>query len=307
MRTQSFRHCRVPDRSIGLRIGGCTIALATESDVLVTLPPPMRRFRTPVPERPDVQITARRTSLSSWSPRGQLRFDSGEVWKLYANTAHVWIALYSRAFGHTHPYQVACMDPEWHTGEVWLDTDAFPAHRPVYPLAYPLDELILLHWLAQGRGCVLHAAAVCHPDGGILVFAGPSGAGKTTVSRLWHAHIGTSVLSDDRVILRPEGSGVRAYGTPWHGEGRWVSSESGILRAILILEHGPQERLTPLHRAQAVAECVTRSFFVPWNPEAVAHHTEIIDTILARVPCYRWTFRPVSDSVLWITRTLAQR
>ena len=252
-------------------------------------------------------MIARRKPLSTWVPRGQLRFDSGEVWKLYADAAYVWLVLYSQSLGRTHPYQIARLDPEWQTGEVWLDAHAFPAHRPVYPLTYPLDELILLHWLAQGRGCIFHAAAVRHPDGGILVFAGSSGAGKTTVARLWHAHIGTSVLSDDRVILRPEGDHVRAYGTPWHGEGRWALPESDILRAILILEHGPETRLTALNRAQAVAECMARSFFVPWNPRAVARHAEIIETILARVPCYRWTFPPLPDSVLSIARTFAQR
>ena len=82
-----------------------------------------------------------------------------------------------------------------------------PEGRSKVPLGYPLMPLlwtILLGRLGEADGGLLcHACGVVTPAGDGLLFAGFSGAGKSTTSRLWRAACpGAAILSDDRVILR---------------------------------------------------------------------------------------------------------
>lgn len=59
---------------------------------------------------------------------------------------------------------------------------------------------------ARDHGLLLHASAVASPRGAIL-FAGASGAGKSTMAALLHRHTGWPVIADDVTHLRPVGSG----------------------------------------------------------------------------------------------------
>lgn len=81
-----------------------------------------------------------------------------------------------------------------------------------------LQHLLCIYLSKNGFGFVVHASAVLDEknDGGYL-FCGESGAGKTTISRLWSDAGGASILNDDRVIVRFDGES-RIYGTPWHGD-----------------------------------------------------------------------------------------
>ena len=86
------------------------------------------------------------------------------------------------------------------------------------PNPYSLDSVLrILHSLilAARGGFLLHAAsAVC--EGRAYLFAGVSGAGKTTMTRLAPSDI--RLLTDEISYVRPGGNGYSAYGTPFAGE-----------------------------------------------------------------------------------------
>jgi hypothetical protein len=121
-------------------------------------------------------------------------------------------------------------------------------------VAYRLHEL---------GGAVIHGAAVVDGREAFL-FAGPSGAGKTTVSRL-SLEQGRTVLSDDLNALLPaQGGGVTLAGLPFTGDlGRGGPAGSSFpLRALLRLEKDTQDALRPLGRAEATALLLACSPFV---------------------------------------------
>src|SRR3989449_11671129 len=135
------------------------------------------------------------------------------------STLFPYTTLFRSALGPL-PYKVASVDRGFTAGEVWLHQPYFPSGLPVHPLEYPLDELLLIHLLAAGRGVEVHACGVVAPNGQGYLFVGQSGAGKTTMARLWQKAQagGIRILSDDRIILRKSNGTVWMYGTPWHGE-----------------------------------------------------------------------------------------
>src|ERR1035438_8270934 len=83
---------------------------------------------------------------------------------------------------------------------------------------YSIDAAFrILHslLLAQQGGLLIHAASAVR-NGRAFLFAGVSGAGKTTISRL--APPDATLLTDEISYLRREGDGYTAYGTPFAGE-----------------------------------------------------------------------------------------
>ncbi len=188
-----------PHPSVFMKIADLTIALTSEDPALI-LPNEgaMRQFLVS-DATPDVRVRAAWGELGVVS--GEKLFDSGGLWQLYA-------AKDSRRFHFTTeilgpiPYKMASFDPEFTTGEILLHRPYFPNGQTVYPLEYPLDELLILHLLAKGHGVEMHACGVVDPAGQGYLFAGQSGAGKTTIARLWQKVGGMTVLSDDRIILR---------------------------------------------------------------------------------------------------------
>src|SRR5205823_7896354 len=109
---------------------------------------------------------------------------------------------------------------------------------PPQPLDYPLDELLMISLLARGRGVEVHGCGVIDTNGVAYLFPGHSGAGKSTIARLWRDQ-GATILSDDRLILRLRDGRVWMYGTPWHGEEQFATAASAALSRIYFLQHAP--------------------------------------------------------------------
>ena len=136
-----------------------------------------------------------------------------------------------------------------------------------YLLQYPLDQLLVIHALGVAGGALMHAASIAGRDGAFLV-AGPSGAGKTTMS-LAAAPLGALVLSDERSVVRPApGGGWLVGGTPWPGDGGFAEERSVPLRALILLEQSDRDELTA-DLARAGAGLLYRCHFLPlWDPIA---------------------------------------
>lgn len=144
-------------------------------------------------------------------------------------------------------------------------------------VAYRLHEL---------GGAVIHGAAVV--DGGeALLFAGRSGAGKSTVSRM-ALERGMTVLSDDLNALLP---GPVLAGLPFTGDLDKADSRARYpLRALLRLEKDTEDRLRPLGRAETAACLLACSPFVNADPD---RHAALLSTFLGLmegVPAYALRF-----------------
>jgi len=92
-------------------------------------------------------------------------------------------------------------------------------------------------------------------------------------------------------------SGMRMYGTPWHGEAMYASPGSAPLARIFILEHGQGNVITPLSPSQAVAELFARSFVPFHRHEYVASALTFLQEVVDAVPVYRYAFEPDQRAV----------
>lgn len=232
-------------------------------------------------------------------PNGRKLFDSGSLWQLYTNGETNQFRFFSPSFG-AQPYEVATFSSDFASGEIYLSPHGDSDPR-IFPFEYPLNELLFINLLAQGRGVELHAAGLIDAQGDGRLFLGQSGAGKTTISRLWQSTERVQILSDDRIIVRNEEGRLWMYGTPWHGEGLMASQARAPLAQICFLRHGPRNKLVPLQKAEAVARMFACSFPPFFSAEGIAFTMEFLQTVADAVPCFELGFLPNKCVVNFLT------
>jgi len=171
------------------------------------------------------------------------------------------------------------------------------------PFHGPAIELLMINYLAQGHGLILHACGVVHADKGLL-FVGDSGAGKSTMASLWGGEKGVEVLSDDRTIVRKRGNEFWMYGTPWHGEGKFGSPRSAKVERIFFLSHGEENAVRDVKGVDAAARLLTCSFPPYWDREGMDFTLGFAGELTAGVTCRGLSFRPERGVVEFLIEEL---
>jgi hypothetical protein len=298
---------RHSDQGVGrlsLAIGGITMAvIAEDPELKLRVEGAMQKFL--VDEaRPEVSIRAAWGDLSAESG-GERLFDSGALWQLYRQQMSYLFRFASPRFGSL-PYKVASFNRDFTTGEVALHRHYFTHDRAVYPLEYPLDELLVMNLLSRGRGAEIHSCGVVDQAGSGYLFVGQSGAGKTTMAGLWQTEPGARILSDDRVILRYEGGRLWMYGTPWHGEAALASPDRAPVSGIFFLHHGQKNELAPMKRAEAAARLFACSFPTFYCPSGLDFTLELLAEVTADTACQELRFLPDRSVVEFLRRQAEQ-
>lgn len=234
---------------------------------------------------------------------GEKVFDSGALWQLYRDNGNYIFRLASPHFGPA-PYKIATFDYGFTTGEVHLSLRYFDPRQSVYPLEYPLDELIMMNLLARGRGVEVHSSGILDATGKGFIFAGQSGAGKTTMARLWDTREGVKVLSDDRIIIRKMDGKYLMYGTPWHGEARLAYSMKAPLEAIFFLARGQKNELIEQSRVQTTARLMACGFPPFFDAVGLEFTLEFYEELTKTIPCYELRVVPDDRVVDFIRRQI---
>ena len=244
--------------------------------------------------RADVEFHIRRGEFPE-EELGESVFESGGNWTLHNVTGNRALRIHTPAFD---PHQIVVLDTDCSHGDIYC-TGSHWDDRDLNPLGYPLEEVLVVNLLAQGRGVLLHASGVSDAGAGLL-FSGMSGAGKSTIATLWQGKAGVTALSDDRVIVRERDARAWAYGTPWHGSARISSAGAVPLERILLIQHADENEVSPLKPLEAVSGLLARAFPPLWDAEGMAFTLEFLERLVERVPCYELGFVPDESTVDFI-------
>jgi len=282
-----------------LAIGGFVIALSSGDRRLAAPPPGILEDFLTGPRAPDLHIDAVWSSAIP-EPEGTLLFDSGGAWRLLRAGDGDLVVVCHATLSHRDPYLRARFDPAFSTATIHFNArhftpsfdDRAAAGRSAFPLDYPVDEVALVHLLSQGRGVEVHGCGVRDEAGRAYVFAGQSGAGKSTIGRLWAERPDVTVLSDERVVLRTDGDGVTVWGTPFHGDAILASPASGQLAGLFFLRHGDRHAVVPIAGAHATARLMSCAFLPFYDARAVASTLDSVEVALRHAPAYDFLFAP---------------
>jgi hypothetical protein len=163
---------------------------------------------------------------------------------------------------------------------------------------YSIDSVLrIVHTLvlAKRDGFLLHSASAVR-NGKAFLFAGVSGAGKTTISRL--APADATLLTDEISYVRKRGDGYVAFGTPFTGElAKLGENTSAPVAALYLLVQGPENRIEPVAAADAGRGLLANMLFFAEDQEMVHWAFQAACDFVDRVPVYKLTFVP--DARVW--------
>ena len=222
---------------------------------------------------------------------GDRLFDSGGIWKLYTD-GHYYSYCLTAPFSGWQPYRVARFNADFTDGEILCDRRYVTPDEPVYPLEYPLDELLFVNLLAQGRGVEIHGCGLRDAAGNGYLFPGQSGAGKSTMARLWQGREGVTILSDERVVLRKEDDRIWMHGTPWHGDAEIAQPGKTVLDRIYFLRHGSANQSVPVNPAEAAARLFACSFPPFHSADGVGFTLGFFTDVVQAIPARELRFLP---------------
>ena len=278
----------------GVSIGKISAGLTGASNEDICLNQEMSLFRVSALSC-DIEITVERVpQLHSLATRRY--FDSGGLWAVHEDGDGLAFDFTTPVFG-ADPYKRLRVDRQFRRASIFVNRQYFPDDTCLYPLEYPLDELLITHRLACEKGVEVHACGLVDSERGGFLFLGHSTAGKSTTTRLWKSLRRVTVLSDDRIIVRRHGGQTRMYGTPWHGEAAFASPAEAAINRIFVIEHGPENRITLLPKSRAVAEIFARCFVPFYSNDYLEATLAFLNDLADSVPCYRYRFLPEPSAV----------
>jgi hypothetical protein len=163
---------------------------------------------------------------------------------------------------------------------------------------YSIDSVLrILHTLllATEGGFLVHAASAVR-NGRAFLFAGLSGAGKTTIAGL--APPDATLLTDEVSYVRKLDDHYYAFGTPFTGElARLGENVRAPIAALYLLVKGRDNKIEPIRPADAARGLLKNILFFARDPKLVKLVFHAACAFTDRVPVRRLTFLP--DTRVW--------
>lgn len=208
------------------------------------------------------------------------------IWSVYENKTrdHYLIVLQNEP--ELPPYQIVLTDRSFSRFTI------YSGERDYVWFGYPLDEMsIAAHANINRLGILLHSACVSI-DGKGYLFAGTSGAGKSTISTIWDKESEATVVTDERVLIREQDGQIWAYGTPWHGTAKIHKNLGVPLHSVFFIQHGTENMASKLTVKDVVNRLMVRCFPTFWHTEGMSFSLDFCMSIAERLSCYQLSFVP---------------
>lgn len=133
---------------------------------------------------------------------------------------------------------------------------------------------------------LFHGSAVA-VDGRAVLFAAPSGVGKSTHARLWRELLGDHavMINDDKPLLHVGTDVITVFGTPWNGKHRLGENLEVPLRAICLLKRAEKNTINPICKTEAYP-MLLQQIYRPSDPEALKKTLQLCDRLAEQTDLY---------------------
>lgn len=161
-------------------------------------------------------------------------------------------------------------------------------------------------FLCSHGGLSVHASCVKY-KGKAILFAAPSGTGKSSQAKFWLQSLGAELLSGDRPQLRVMPDEISAYGVPWDGKEQQFTSDFAPVAAIVEVRQAKTNRLRKLSEEQAFRLLLKQTFIPMWDDQVKFSAIRSIREIANRVPFYRLFCSLDEDAVTLLENAVYQK
>lgn len=172
-----------------------------------------------------------------------------------------------------------------------IRTDADTAELHVYDdfsLKHAMLNLYSWFIVNRGWGLLIHSSCIVEREKA-YVFAGHSGAGKSTVAKL---SMPRPILSDEATIAKVTEDGVTIYHSPFRSELESPHHTLGFpLAAVQILHQSLQNKRSPMNKVDGVMQLLGKLFYWPYDPAETKKVLKLSRLLLERTPIYALYFQ----------------
>lgn len=142
----------------------------------------------------------------------------------------------------------------------------------------------------------IHSASILYHDKAYL-FAGSSGTGKSTHTKMWEELYQVPILNGDVTVIGMEQGEPVAYGIPWCGTSNRYLNRRVALGGIIFLSQCKHNEVDTLSYSEIIKRLIARSFNPNWDKEFVEKEFRIAEELANIVPCYRLRCMPNKEAV----------
>ncbi|MBT2679810.1 hypothetical protein J7E38_12420 [Bacillus sp. ISL-35] len=165
------------------------------------------------------------------------------------------------------------------------------------------DELALKHALMNlyssyivyhNWGLLIHSSCAIE-DGRAHIFAGHSGAGKSTAARLSEPR---ALLSDEATIVKISENGITVFDSPFRSELQSTGyQQPRSLAGIQLLHQAESNRIEMIRKPEALLSLMDKVFYWSHDTAETQRIMGLLRTLVEKVPVYELYFR--KDPTFW--------
>lgn len=251
-------------------------------------------FITPVSARVDVEIrlTPRRTAIPPDAEDDQERYYFSVQGRQYLSVRYTRIR------------DAAVFAPgDWKNEEIEIEWNPETQQAP----SFTMNQLLAItgiHSPLLYRNCLtLHCSYILH-RGRAILFAAPSGTGKSTQAALWEKYRGAEIINGDRALLFRRGGQWFAGGISVCGSSNICKNKTAPLLAVVLLEQGAENRVLPCTAGEKFRALLGGSAYHRWSREELELVSDLCLQAAEGVPMLRLHCRPDGDAVDTLERAL---
>lgn len=143
-------------------------------------------------------------------------------------------------------------------------------------------------------GLLIHSSCAIE-NNSAHIFAGQSGAGKSTAAKLSYPR---DLLSDEATILKITSENITVYNSPFRSE---LESSGTInccsLSSIQLLNQAVQNRRLPIKKSDAFMELIDKVFYWEHNHEETKNVLKLLRILVSITPTYQLHFQ--KNNTFW--------
>lgn len=231
---------------------GLTICIESETEIENS--PNFSIFRTDNP--PDITVKIKCGALPEVTGTSVYK-DKNRTYYNDGNTQYMFSSYPDSTSYQNINYACRCIDKNSIT--LFIDYDKGLWDAMIF------DALNIPDILLYVPSAVLHCSYIIRENGNAVLFAGNSGAGKSTQADLWHKYRNAEIINSDRAAVKTENGKLVACAVPFCGSSKICKNRNATVDAVVFPIKNNTCSTELLQGQQAFFELIGKFSYEPWN------------------------------------------